>query len=235
MCCSQALLFPNDGTECCCTDRDYPHVLNAQDTRRCACRQWKVLVEQCLAFLLDVICHEYVRSEARPHKTQCTYLALVRIQVKVSADEDEVPDSVKSPTKMAKHKRLAMLAGDGGNVDTDTDAGADEYEKPAQVSAMLMDAAAGAAEVPLQLVAAALQHAWSIYCTAAVLFLLCSGSTVRWFMLHVACRLSTRPKRGNCRQHAQRLTVMPTAESPAMMTPAAARWPVLCTAAFRAS
>lgn len=152
MCCSQALLSPDDGTECCCVDREYLHVLKAQDIRRCACLQWKVHVDQCLVFLLDAIRHEHVSSEARPHKTQCIYFALVRIQVKVSADEDEVPDSVKSPTKMAKHKRLAMLAGDGGNADTDTDVGADEYEKPAhaEVSAMLMDAAAGAAEVRLQ-------------------------------------------------------------------------------------
>ena len=140
-----------------------------------------------LCFLLDGLCRIHVRSEARPHRTQCMYFARLRIQVKVSADEDEVPDSVRSPTKMAKHKRLAMLAGDGGNADTDTDVGADEYEKPAhaEVSAMLMDAAAGAAEVRLQCrssnIAAGLEHRLHGSCW----FLLCCGSAARWIMVRV--------------------------------------------------
>jgi len=98
------------------------------------------LAAKTLAFYTGLVEHFFGLKKRTPE------------EVKVSADEedDQEMQDVKSPTKMAKHKRLAMLAADGGNGDTDTDAGADEDpDKPAANAAgaaMLMDAAAGAAE-----------------------------------------------------------------------------------------
>lgn len=72
-----------------------------------------------------------------------------QVDAEAAAAEDVL--SAASPTKMAKHKRLFMISADGGGGDTDTDAGAEEDAEKGAVNAagaaMLMDAAAGAAEV----------------------------------------------------------------------------------------
>lgn len=76
-------------------------------------------------------------------------LAGAQVDAAAAAAQDVL--SVASPTKMAKHKRLFMISADGGGGDTDTDAGPEEDAEKGEVNAagaaLLMDAAAGAAEV----------------------------------------------------------------------------------------